>query len=217
MKTTIKLSDKVIIGIQKDIASGKLKKGEKIPAEPELMALYGVGRSSIREAIKTLAISGILKVQQGSGTFVASKIKDETLSQRLKRADFEEINSVRSLLEKEIVRLACQHRSDQDILMMQEHLQQRKKAIDGNQQKKCAEADIAFHISIAKSSGNHVLSDLYENFSEVMRNFFSLRDAEDIKNFAGSQHLHESLAAAIIQRNPQLAEQLVLTILDNNY
>lgn len=217
MKTTIKLSDKVIIGIQKDIASGKLKKGEKIPAEPELMALYGVGRSSIREAIKTLAISGILKVQQGSGTFVASKIKDETLSQRLKRADFEEINSVRSLLEKEIVRLACQHRNDQDILMMQEHLQQRKKAIEGNQQKKCAEADIAFHISIAKSSGNHVLSDLYENFSEVMRNFFSLRDAEDIKNFAGSQHLHESLAAAIAQKNPQLAEQLVVTILDNNY
>ncbi|NQX38144.1 DNA-binding transcriptional regulator, FadR family [Pedobacter steynii] len=217
MKTTIKLSDKVIIGIQKDIASGKLKKGEKIPAEPELMALYDVGRSSIREAIKTLAISGILKVQQGSGTFVASKIKDETLSQRLKRADFEEINSVRSLLEKEIVRLACQHRCDQDILMMQEHLQQRRKAIEGNQQKKCAEADIAFHISIAKSSGNHVLSDLYENFSTVMRNFFSLRDAEDIKNFANSQHLHESLAAAIVQKNPQLAEQLVLTILDNNY
>lgn len=217
MKTTIKLSDKVIIGIKRDIASGKLKKGEKIPAEPELMALYSVGRSSIREAIKTLAISGILKVQQGSGTFVASKIKDETLSQRLKRADFEEINSVRSLLEKEIVRLACQYRSEEDIGMMQEHLYQRRKAIEGNQQKKCAEADIAFHISIAKSSGNQVLSDLYENFSTVIRDFFALRDAEDIKNFARSQHLHESLAAAIAQKNHQLAEQLVLTILDNNY
>ncbi|SHG59476.1 FadR/GntR family transcriptional regulator [Pedobacter caeni] len=217
MKTTIKLSDKVIIGIKKDIASGKLKKGEKIPAEPELMELYEVGRSTIREAIKTLAISGILKVQQGSGTFVTSKIKDETLLQRLKRADFEEINSVRLLLEKEIVRLACQHRSDEDVRLMQEHLQHRKKAIENNQQKKCAEADIAFHISIAKSSGNQVLSDLYENFTSVMRNFFTLRDAEDIGHFAQSQYSHESLAQAIALKNPKLAEQLILTILDNNY
>lgn len=217
MNKTIKLSDKVIIEIKKDIASGKLKKGEKIPAEPELMEHYGVGRSTIREAIKTLSISGILRVQQGSGTFVVSKIKDETLSQRLKRADFEEINSVRSLLEKEIVKLASQHRSDADLTMMENLLQQRKKAIEEQQQKKCAEADIAFHISIAKASGNQVLSDLYENFTVVMRNFFELRDAADIKHFNSSQHSHEALFEAIKKQDPNLAEQLTIDILNNNY
>lgn len=217
MNKTIKLSDKVIIEIKKDIASGKLKKGEKIPAEPELMEHYGVGRSTIREAIKTLSISGILRVQQGSGTFVVSKIKDETLSQRLKRADFEEINSVRSLLEKEIVKLASQHRSDADLTMMENLLQQRKKAIEEQQQKKCAEADIAFHISIAKASGNQVLSDLYENFTVVMRNFFELRDAADIKHFNSSQHSHEALFEAIKKQDPNLAEQLTIEILNNNY
>lgn len=217
MKKTIKLSDKVIIEIRKDIASGKLKKGEKIPAEPELMEHYGVGRSTIREAIKTLAISGILKVQQGSGTFVVSKIKDETLSQRLKRADFEEINTVRALLEKEIVKLASQHRSDADLTTMETLLLQRKKAIEEQQQKKCAEADIAFHISIAKASGNQVLSDLYENFSSVLRNFFELRDATDIKHFSNSQHLHEALFEAIKKQDPKQAEQLTIDILDNNY
>ncbi|WP_316841995.1 FadR/GntR family transcriptional regulator [Pedobacter gandavensis] len=217
MKKTIKLSDKVIIEIRKDIASGKLKKGEKIPAEPELMEHYGVGRSTIREAIKTLAISGILKVQQGSGTFVVSKIKDETLSQRLKRADFEEINTVRALLEKEIVKLASQHRSDADLTTMENLLLQRKKAIEEQQQKKCAEADIAFHISIAKASGNQVLSDLYENFSSVLRNFFELRDAADIKHFSNSQHLHEALFEAIKKQDPKQAEQLTIDILDNNY
>ncbi|MBB2150568.1 FadR/GntR family transcriptional regulator [Pedobacter gandavensis] len=217
MKKTIKLSDKVIIEIKKDIASGKLKKGEKIPAEPELMGHYAVGRSTIREAIKTLAISGILKVQQGSGTFVVSKIKDETLSQRLKRADFEEINTVRALLEKEIVKLASKHRSETDLTTMENLLQQRKKAIEEQQQKKCAEADIAFHISIAKASGNQVLSDLYENFSSVMRNFFELRDAADIKHFSNSQHLHEALFEAIKKQDPNEAEQLTINILANNY
>ncbi|WP_316747607.1 FadR/GntR family transcriptional regulator [Pedobacter gandavensis] len=217
MKKTIKLSDKVIIEIKKDIASGKLKKGEKIPAEPELMEHYSVGRSTIREAIKTLSISGILKVQQGSGTFVVSKIKDESLSQRLKRADFEEINTVRSLLEKEIVRLASQHRTETDLTTIENFLHQRKKAIEEQQQKKCAEADIAFHISIAKASGNRVLSDLYENFSSVMRNFFELRDAADIKHFSNSQHLHEALFEAIKRQDPTRAEQLTTDILDNNY
>lgn len=217
MNKTIKLSDKVIIEIKKDIASGKLKKGEKIPAEPELMEHYGVGRSTIREAIKTLSISGILKVQQGSGTFVVSKIKDETLSQRLKRADFEEINSVRALLEKEIVKLASQYRSDADLTMMENLLQQRKKAIEEQQQKKCAEADIAFHISIAKASANQVLSDLYENFTVVMRNFFELRDAEDIKHFSSSQHSHEALFEAIKKQDSNLAEQITIDILNHNY
>lgn len=217
MKKALKLSDKVIIEIQKDIAAGRLKKGEKIPAEPELMELYGVGRSTIREAIKTLAISGILKVQQGSGTFVASKIKDETLSQRLKRADFEDINSVRSLLEKEIVRLACENRTNEDLQQMQVHLAQRKKAIDANNQKKCAEADIAFHISIAKASGNEVLSDLYLNFTSVIGNFFAIRDEEEIKNFAQSQNVHEELAEAISEKDGKLAEEIIHHLLNNNY
>jgi len=68
----MKLYTKIINSIKEDIANGVYQPGEKIPAEPELMQKYGVGRSTIREAIKTLAISGILKVKQGSGTTVTS-------------------------------------------------------------------------------------------------------------------------------------------------
>lgn len=78
------LGSRVISQIRNDIAQGKFKLNEKIPAEPELMQLYGVGRSTIREAIKTLATAGILKVQQGSGTFVNSFVGEQTIEQRLK-------------------------------------------------------------------------------------------------------------------------------------
>jgi len=213
----MKLSDKVIIGIKKDIAAGRLKKGQKIPSEPELMEFYDVGRSSVREAIKTLAISGILRVQQGSGTFVTSKIKDESLIHRLKRADFEEINSVRTLLEKEIVRLACMHATSKDIEEMQLLLARRKRAIKDNHQKKCAEADIAFHTSMAKASGNGVLNDLYQNFTGVIHDFFVKRDQENIDHFARSQQAHEELAAAISQKDQALADHYINSILQNNY
>ncbi|KIO76367.1 transcriptional regulator [Pedobacter lusitanus] len=213
----INLSDKVITALKSDIASGKLKKGTKIPSEPELMERYEVGRSTIREAIKTLAMSGILKVQQGSGTFVASKIKSETLAQRLRRADFEEINAVRSLLEIEIVRLACLNRTDKDISAMQDHLIQRKKAIETDQQQKCTDADIAFHVSIAKASKNKVLVDLYQNFTSVIRDFFTKRKEENMTYFARSHKWHEELALAIINRNQESAVQLIKTLLNNNY
>ena len=216
MKKT-NLSDKVINALKNDIASGKLNKGARIPAEPELMERYEVGRSTIREAIKTLAISGILRVQQGSGTFVASKIKDETLTQRLRRADFEEINTVRSLLEKEIVRLACQNRTASDITKMMQCLELRKKAIAADQQQKCTDADIAFHISVAKASGNQILLDLYQSFTSVIRNFFAKRKEENMLQFAKSHQWHEELAQAIKNQDQDTAQQLVQTLLDNNY
>jgi len=212
-----KLSDKVIIAIKNDIAGGRLKKGQKIPAEPELMELYQVGRSTIREAIKTLAISGILKVQQGSGTFVTSKIKDETLNQRLRRADFDEINAVRSLLEKELVRLACMNREEHHLLVMEDLLVRRKAAIEANAEKKCTDADIDFHIAIARASGNSVLTDLYQSFTKVMRDFFSKREAQNIARFADSQPKHEALARAIADRDQGLAEEITVNILNNNY
>jgi DNA-binding FadR family transcriptional regulator len=218
----MKLSDKVIRAIKKDIAAGKLKKNEKIPSEPELMAIYQVGRSTIREAIKTLAISGILKVQQGSGTFVASKLKDESLAQRLRRAEFEDINAVRSLLEIEIVKLACIHGTAKDMEQIYLHLSQRKSAIDAGDQKKCAVADIAFHISIARAAGNPVLLDLYQNFSSVIQTFFTTRDQENrpdstVANFAHTQPTHEELADAINNRQQELAAHLTKSILHNNY
>jgi len=217
MPRTIKLSEKVSIAIKNDIASGKLKKNEKIPSEPELMSIYSVGRSTIREAIKSLAMSGILKVQQGSGTIVASKVKDEPLTQRLRRADFDDINAVRSLLEKEIVRLACGNHMIEDLEQMQHFLTLRKKALVAKQPKKCIEADINFHICIAKASGNHVLVDLYQNFTTVIREFFKNRDEDQVFHFEQTQILHEELAKAIGFRDPDLAISLTTTILENNY
>lgn len=217
MKQKEKLSDKVITAIKNDIAAGRLKKGEKIPSEPELMDIYQVGRSTIREAIKTLAISGILRVQQGSGTFVSSKVKDETLNQRLRRADFDEVNTVRALLEKEIVKLACLNRNSVDLERMQTLLRKRKAAIDAHDEKKCTDMDIAFHIAIAKASANSILADMYQSFTKVIRDFFAKREDRNIAHFTNSQHLHEALAQAIANKDEATAQSLIQNILDNNY
>lgn len=211
------LGSRVISHIRNDIAQGKFKLNEKIPAEPELMQLYGVGRSTIREAIKTLATAGLLKVQQGSGTFVNSFVGEQTIEQRLKNADFDQINAVRALLEGEIVRLAAQNRSEADINQIELSLEKRKQAIQSEQRQACVDADIAFHMAIAHASLNNVLADLYESFTLIIRDFFSKREAQGVSHFAMSHHLHEQLFKAIKVQKVKQAEQLIQQILNNNY
>lgn len=217
MEQTSKLSDRVINAIQKDISQGKYKPGQKIPAEPELMVQYAVGRSTIREAIKTLSMSGVLRVQQGAGTFVNENVQTESLDQRLRRADFEEINQVRRMLDYEIVKLAAENHTKEDLHELKSLLEQRKQAILEQQYQQCVEADIAFHTAIAIASGNNVLADLYRSFTAVIRDFFSKRDTQSISHFAISHHLHEQLYKAIKSGNPKLSRQVMEDILDNNY
>jgi DNA-binding FadR family transcriptional regulator len=211
-----KLSDKVTNKIRQDIDQNKYKAGEKIPAEPELMKLYGVGRSTIREAIKTLDMTGILKVQQGSGTFVNVGVQ-ETIDQRLRRADFDEINAVRKLLENETVKLAAKNHNEKDLEEMKQCLENRRLAIRTEQRQACVDADIAFHIAIAEASSNKALADLYQSFTTIIRDFFSKREVRGISHFAMSHHLHEQLFEAIRNKKEKLAQQVLDKIIENNY
>jgi DNA-binding FadR family transcriptional regulator len=213
----MKLYDKVINQIKEDITSEKYKPGEKIPAEPELMKLYSVGRSTIREAIKILAISGILKVQQGSGTFVNTRSPDISMEQKLHRADFDEVNAVRALLEKEMVKLATLNHTEEHLTEIEQNLEKRKLAIQSEIPQKCADADIAFHMAIANASGNSVLADLYHSFTLIIRNFFSAREVQGISHFAMNHHLHEQLFKAIKTKKISQSQIALQKILDNNY
>jgi DNA-binding FadR family transcriptional regulator len=217
MNVKEKLGDRIVNQIRADITKGTYKINEKIPAEPELMKLYGVGRSTIREAIKTLATSGILKVQQGFGTIVNSAVSEQTIDQRLRNADFDEINAVRKLLETEIVKLAVENHSVSHIDEVERCLENRRLAILSEQHNTCIEADIAFHMAIARASLNTVLADLYQSFTLTIRDFFSKREVKGVSHFAMSHHLHEALYKAIRSQKIKQAQTIIKEILDNNY
>lgn len=216
MEKESRLFEQISTKIRKDIKEGKFKVGEKIPSEPALMELYGVGRSTVREAIKSLTLSGILTVQQGFGTKV-NATPSEPIEQRLRSADFEEINQVRALLEQEIVHLATKNRTESDLETISKALEKRKSAIESESRTECANADIAFHLAIAHASGNHVLRDLYESFTLIIRDFFAKRAPSGITHFAMSHHLHEALFEAINNRNADAAREIIKTILNNNH
>lgn len=217
MANVVKLADKVIYQLQQDISLGKYKPGELIPPEPVLMELFNVGRSTIREAIKTLSNAGILRVQQGAGTFVCNIENNEPLDKRLRRAARLEVNQVRSLLEIEIVKLASQFRNEQDLDTITAALTDRSQAIQSEDYEAAADADIRFHKSIALASHNSVLADLYQTFTSVIRESFSQREKPHVQQFQQTHQLHADLLTAIKNRDAAGATRIVTQILETNF
>jgi DNA-binding FadR family transcriptional regulator len=191
------LSEEVAVRLKEQITAGKYSPDEQLPVEPELMKLFGVGRSTIREAIKLLINSGLLRVQQGIGTFVEKPDnRRETMQQRLNRAKEQEVDEVRQLLERKIAEKAALNRSNKDLRQISEYLAARKEAADEGSLADCINADIAFHNAIAIASGNEILADLYRSVSSHLKEWF-LEKYSTTDVFVQTHLLHKRLYEAI--------------------
>jgi len=146
------LADEVASKLQEKILKGDYKVNQKLPVEAELMKSYGVGRSTVREAVKILVNSGFLRVQQGIGTFIEDTSGiNEPLSQRLKRASAENIDEVRETLELKIAEKAALNRIGNDILKLEHFLDKRTKAANENLLNECIDAHVSFNIAMAEA------------------------------------------------------------------
>ncbi|HZQ10316.1 MAG TPA: GntR family transcriptional regulator, partial [Anaerolineae bacterium] len=122
LPTEQKRSDRVAEQLEALILDNQLRTGDRLPPENELARQYGVSRTVIREAIRSLAAKGLLQVNQGSGTVVhgmtnelASRSIGNVLEQNTRRVDIAKLLEVRRLLEVEIVGIAAARRTDADI------------------------------------------------------------------------------------------------------
>lgn len=102
--------------LRRQISTGAWPVGERIPIEPELSALLGVGRSTIREAVRSLASMGMLETLPGRGTFVRSRTPTSALlTEFLSAYTLEELLSYRRALDIEAAQQAALHRTDADL------------------------------------------------------------------------------------------------------
>jgi GntR family transcriptional regulator, uxu operon transcriptional repressor len=140
------------------IESGEFTRGSRLPAERELATLLGVSRTSVREAVISLEIAGLVEVRVGSGIFVAGPAAGDT------RGDdgpgpFELLDA-RKLVEGEIAALAATRAKPGDLAALQEAVAQMTAHVDDFIIRE--EADHAFHLGIAKATGNGSLELVVE-------------------------------------------------------
>jgi len=204
--------DEVVSKLQQQIEAGKLKKGDKLPSEPALMQQFGVGRSSIREAIRILSNTGLVRVKQGLGTFVEMQNGTPVpWYKRLESSTSQDLNEVRQLLELKIAEKAAINRTQKDITILTKLLKKRYAAAQKNLAEECISADIQFHIAIADAAKNDILADLYKNIAAQIKKSFN-QAYTNTDMFLVKHSLHQDLLQSIIDKDPKKARDCVACI-----
>lgn len=209
----ISLPKQISIEIEKTIKNGIFKLGEKIPSEPDLVKEFGVSRNTIREAIQSLIQAGVLESRQGDGTYVIAISKFEAnILNRLNKSKTSEVHEVRICLEKEIVKLAAQRRSDDDLKNIENALNQ--KNLTKGSFIENSEADLEFHLAIAKASHNSIFYDLYKSLSQYICTSVAQRLKSTNMEEKMIYQLHLELFEAISSQNSEKSEEIIIKILE---
>lgn len=209
MRTT--LSAQIIEQMEQCIRNSVWPVGSKIPGELELMDIFGVSRNTVREATLSLVHAGILRSQPGDGTYVISQDRlDGALHRRLKESDIDDVIELRLILETQIVSMACQRGTEDDLVKLKEAKERRDRAeLNTDDFVKC---DIAFHLQLAKQCHNALIYDLYHSCIRFIEEEILLYQ---IKSENYRQHEeHNILFNAVVARDSALAVSTVQKLLE---
>ncbi|MDF9751206.1 FadR/GntR family transcriptional regulator [Arthrobacter sp. ES3-54] len=203
------LAEEITAKLRALIHSGEWPLQQRIPAEPELMAAFGVSRGTLREAIKALAHSGMLEVRRGDGTYVRATSEIAGATQRMYEDHSQEhILEVRVGLDTQAARLAARHATADDLTSLRGLLTARRVAWLAEDYPAWARADWDFHVRVAQASANPLLHELYVSFGSVFHN--DLLRQQRRGGFDGLPlEGHDELVAAIAARDEAAAVESV--------
>ncbi|TSD49122.1 FadR family transcriptional regulator [Rhodococcus sp. KBS0724] len=162
------LTDQAAELLRARIVGGEWGVGDKLPGETTLAAQLGIGRSTIREAVRTLAGLGMLESRQGAGVFLRSATPPDQWPRVLEAEAILHVVEVRNAVEIEAARLAAQRRDAVDVAALRQALDGRTAAAHSGDAA-FVDADIAVHRAVVVAAHNPVLSELFETFVPRLR------------------------------------------------
>ncbi len=196
------LIDQAVGRLRQQITSGTWRVGTRIPAEPDLAELIGVGRNTVREAVQSLVHAGMLERRQGSGTYVLSDSELGTaMGREIDGAHQRDVLEVRRALEVEVARLAAQRRTAAQIAQLRELRTTRASAYTSGDLDAMVAADLSLHRLIAEASHNPVLVAMYENLQDAI----SANIRFNFEHPADDDDSHHALIEAIAEGDGQAA------------
>jgi GntR family transcriptional regulator, transcriptional repressor for pyruvate dehydrogenase complex len=207
---TSRLYEQIVQQVEDSILKGQLKPGDQLPAERDLAQRFGVSRTAVREAVKTLREKGLVEAYSGRGTFVTNGTS-QAIRQSLdlmirinKQEGSANLAELRLVLEPEIAGLAAPRIEEQLLSTMREAVA----VMDRNLHDPDAyvEADLDFHLALAEAAGNPLILSLLDSIVGLLREqrcrIFDVEGGPE----RGQFH-HKRILAAIEQRDPEAARE----------
>jgi GntR family transcriptional repressor for pyruvate dehydrogenase complex len=201
---------RIVEQIEARIFAGDLKVGDQLPPERELGEQFGVSRTAVREAVKTLREKGLIEIQHGRGTFVTNDTPGamrHSLDMLMKFGTtdgFANLVEVREILEPEIAALAALRMTGEHIDVMREAIEIMETAFD--KVEVYVEADLDFHLALAEATQNPLIPALMDSIIDLLR---EQRKRIGLTNggLQRGQIHHRQILDAVIRRDPQAARK----------
>ncbi len=209
----IPISKQVSSAIKDSIIKGEYKIGEKLPAEKKLCELFGVSRSSVREALMELQAQGFLEIKSGRGAFVNDNKSYNNQSLRnwfIEAAPtLEEYNQVRLSIEPNVAYYASINSTEKEKeKLMKIHFSFIAAEKEGNVAK-LAKLDELFHACIFKMSHNSVFIQINEFLTMGLKEY-RIKSISFKENSLNTVKEHGSICMAIIQGNSDDAKKYMI-------
>lgn len=165
-----KVNFQIMNQIKDNIRSGELQLGDRLPSERTMAEQLGVSRATVREAIRSMELMGLVNCVQGEGNFIPESLENSlieplSLMFMLNRSHENEIGELRRALEIEAVRLAAAKIGKAEVKRLADYVE----VMESSEKKaERVEADHGFHDQIAKASGNMLIINLLNSLSQII-------------------------------------------------
>ena len=203
-----KVSSQIVDQVKTLIASGKLKPGDTLPPERELMKVFNVSRPTLREALNMLSIMGFIQVSQRQRTKVKSLVPSNITEplRHLLKEDIKtslELIDARAIIETANAALAAERADEEDIARLEECIE--KMRINLREDDTLNKEDANFHLTVAEATHNkiqtHLMFSIYDLLKETVGLCYYNDEAENIFQ----QHCR--IVEAIKEKDPQCAKE----------
>jgi GntR family transcriptional repressor for pyruvate dehydrogenase complex len=207
---TSRLFEQIVQQVEDSILKGQLKPGDQLPAERDLAQRFGVSRTAVREAVKTLREKGLVEAYSGRGTFVTNGTS-QAIRQSLdlmirinKQEGSANLAELRLVLEPDIAALAAERIEEQLLSTMREAVEIMDRSL--RDPEAYVEADLDFHLALAEAVGNPLILSLLDSIVGLLREQRSRIFNVDRGPERGQFH-HKRILAAVEQRDPAAARE----------
>jgi DNA-binding FadR family transcriptional regulator len=205
------LSTRVTELFRSQVTDGSWPLNSKIPTESELVEWCGAGRNTVREAIGSLVQAGILRREQGRGTFVVSTSDlRSSVSRRVAATSRRDSLELRLALDAASARIAAVRRTEADTERLVRLLDERRHAWAGGDAHERVRADSALHRAVVAATHNALLQDVYEGLLGVFEEV-QLHDVAGETDVLAQ--LHADLVEAIADGDSERAAATMSTLL----
>jgi GntR family transcriptional repressor for pyruvate dehydrogenase complex len=219
------LLEPIVNDVTQRILDGKYAEGERLPTEARLQEQYGVSRSVIREAMKVLSSRGLVRIEQGRGTFVCEAEVAPMLEQmsmvlrrddgqrRNSRDDLDYLQEVRSVLEVAVAERAAQNANDEDLRDLASAIAaMRARPADVEA---CTRADLLFHRTLTRAAGNPLWPAILGSLNDLLKRLVQVGH-HGRANALQTANEHQKILDAISQRDATSAASAMRAHLDSS-